>query len=159
MNDLWDRIDYKVSDAGCWDVTSHKPNTWGYPAIEKTVDKKRIRTTTNRVSYFHHNGPFDESLCVCHTCDNPRCVNPDHLWLGTNADNSRDMARKGRSHKPVGVLNGCSKLTDEIVVGVLRRIEGGESHSSIARGCDVARSCISKISRGESWKHVERMAV
>ena len=153
MLDLWGKIKYKVV-GDCWEVTSHKPNTWGYPAIEKTVDRERVRTTTNRVSYFHHYGPFDESLFVCHSCDNPECVNPEHLWLGTPADNSRDRNEKGRTRGPVGELNGMAKLTEDIVVDILQRIKSGESHASIAMSYGVGRSNISSISRGERWGHV-----
>lgn len=80
----------------CWEYQGGKNNI-GYGMI-RDDDKMR---TTHRVSYEEHKGPIPKGMCVCHTCDNPICCNPDHLWLGTMKQNMHDMLNKGRA-KPFG---------------------------------------------------------
>ena len=75
----------------CWNWLGGK-NNLGYGLIR---DGDRMRTT-HRVSYEANKGSIPHNLVVCHSCDNPSCVNPDHLWLGTMADNMQDMISKGR---------------------------------------------------------------
>lgn len=75
----------------CW-IWTGTTNELGYGLIH--VGQRRVRV--HRVSWEIANGPIPEGLCVCHRCDNPRCVRPDHLFLGTQADNLRDMCSKGR---------------------------------------------------------------
>lgn len=76
----------------CWEYQGGKNNI-GYGMIR---DEKKMRTA-HRVSYEEHKGPIPPRMCVCHTCDNPICCNPDHLWLGTLKQNTQDMITKGRA--------------------------------------------------------------
>lgn len=108
------------------------------------------RKLAHRVSYQMHKGPIPEGLCVCHSCDERLCVNPDHLWLGTNADNTRDMVMKGRG--AVGERSGMSKLTKEQVRDIRAKRENGWSYYRIAREFGVNRSTISSIFRGKTWR-------
>ena len=78
-------------DTDCWEWQASINNV-GYGLIR---DEGKMRST-HRVSYEEHIGPIPHGMCVCHVCDNPRCINPDHLWVGTMLDNMRDMIKKGR---------------------------------------------------------------
>ena len=79
----------------CWDWTAALNNI-GYGMFRWASNKMR---TAHRASYELHNGPIPEGLVVCHTCDNPKCVNPKHLWTGTLKDNAQDMVAKGRNSR------------------------------------------------------------
>jgi hypothetical protein len=79
----------------CWEWTAAKNNI-GYGMFRFS---KELMRTAHRVSYEINKGPIPHGMVVCHTCDNPKCVNPDHLWVGTHKDNSRDMTSKGRHGK------------------------------------------------------------
>ena len=85
----------------CWEYQGGKNNI-GYGMIR---DDKRMRTT-HRVSYEEHKGPIPPGMCVCHTCDNPICCNPNHLWLGTRKQNTQDMVSKGRAKIYGGYTGG-----------------------------------------------------
>jgi hypothetical protein len=86
---------YKINETtDCWEW-QYATNNLGYGFFRDT-DKMR---TAHRVSYEINKGPIPSGMCVCHLCDNPACVNPDHLWLGTIKDNMHDMIKKGRGNK------------------------------------------------------------
>jgi hypothetical protein len=104
----------------------------------------------NRISYAIANGDPGE-LHVCHTCDNPLCVNPAHLWLGTSGDNTRDKVAKNRQTK--GESDGNSKLTTEMVGEIL---DSEETNLTLAARYGVSDGLISHIRRGSVWKHISR---
>lgn len=113
-------------------------------------------------------GEIPEGLLVCHKCDNPSCVNPDHLFLGTAADNTRDMIQKGRikargkGHGKKrdtwpgtrGEYNGNSKLTEEQVLSIKHKIKQGEPGRTIAKEYGVSQTLISAINTGKVWKNI-----
>ena len=111
----------------------------------------------HRVSWEMSRGVIPFGLCVLHRCDNPPCVNPVHLFLGTRADNNADMAAKGRARAGVrrGESNGNAKLSSELVMGARSRWKGGEPQSSIARSLGVSRQTIWKLVHGVAWRHVD----
>jgi hypothetical protein len=107
----------------------------------------------HRVAFKLHNGTLPTDAYVLHACDNPKCVNPEHLLLGTNADNIADMIAKGRSLR--GSTNHNSKLTEEQVAGIRTLTERFYiSQRSIAKSLNVSQVLVSCICRGKTWKHV-----
>jgi hypothetical protein len=122
----------------------------------------------NRVAYELGNGATPGDLCVCHYCDNPLCCNPNHLWLGTNQENTADRQAKGRqsrgdSHvsrlRPEvmrrGEVHGMAKLTEAQAAEILTRGLKGEAPASIAADFPVSRHMVGRIVSRKNWKHLE----
>lgn len=103
----------------------------------------------------HNHKPIPKGMCVCHTCDNPPCVNPNHLFLGTHQDNFRDMFDKGRHQINMvkGEATHSSKLKTEQVLEIRRR-GATEKYKVLAAEYGVNVTTIGKIVRGEKWRHV-----
>jgi hypothetical protein len=132
--------------------------------------KDRIMTLAHRWAYEHFNGTIPNGMCVCHTCDNPGCCNPDHLWLGTRAENVVDRDRKGRqavgdrhgsrlfpNNRPRGMLHKNSKLSESQVVNILDEYQSGNfTLSDLARRYQVNMTTISRIIKRITWKHVRK---
>ena len=97
-------------------------------------------------------GPIPKGLCVCHKCDNPGCVNVDHLWVGTNEQNTGDRVRKGRSNADRGEDQYASRLTAAQVLEIRASNEAGVV---LGRHYGVSHKTISGIRRGKSWKHID----
>lgn len=112
------------------------------------------RTKAHRMSYQAHKGDIPVGLMVRHKCDNPPCINPEHLELGTQTDNMGDMSDRGRSS--YGVRNPNHVLNDEIVRDILRRVSEGETQSAMAREYGVSNMTIYTIVHNKAWKHVSR---
>ena len=96
---------------------------------------------------------ISDGSVVCHSCDNPSCVNPDHLWRGSQADNMRDMERKGRGKR--GSQLPQSKLTEDDVRYIKMFLSAGAKQKVIAKNFGVSRSAIALIKTGKNWSHVE----
>ena len=107
----------------------------------------------HRAAWELTHGPIHDGLHVCHKCDNPPCVNPSHLFLGTNADNVADKITKKR--QPVGTKTHNAKLTDHQVIDARQRFaEGGISIAALARECGVNRITMKNVLCHATWKHV-----
>ncbi len=105
----------------------------------------------HRFSYLLHAGEIPEGMEICHSCDEPLCVNPAHLFAGTHSDNMRDMIRKGRADNS-GQRNGRSKLTAEDVATIRRESTGRHGEASMfARRFGVTPATVSKVIRGDTW--------
>ncbi len=104
----------------------------------------------HRVAWEVAFGPIPEGLQVCHSCDNPPCCNPAHLWLGTQADNNRDMVAKGRARKgpPFGETSYRSKLSAQ-QVALIRSLPKNTNWAALSRTMGVTRNTVAKIARGE----------
>ena len=110
----------------------------------------------HRVSYEMHKGPIPPGMYVCHACDNRKCVNPDHLFLGTCQDNLADMRRKGRQAR--GFQLPHTRLSDEQVSAIVARARSGEPNCVIALQYGIDRSHVSKIVHGKTRPFAERGA-
>ena len=134
---FWKYVD---KTRGCWNWTASK-NSAGYGQINRT--RKLGPMLAHRFSYELHNGAIPDGLFVLHTCDNPACVNPAHLWLGTDQDNTDDKMAKGRC--PAGEGHYNHRLTDNQVVAIRRRWAGGTSQKELSEEYDVTQGYISEI--------------
>lgn len=107
----------------------------------------------HRFSYTISFGKIDKGLHVCHTCDTPACVNPRHLFLGTNHDNMQDMVRKGRSTfgRFRGSENGNSKLKNETVLEIKKMLREGKSLMNIARQFGISKRTVMDIKQNKTW--------
>lgn len=136
----------------CWNWEASTNNGYGrFTIYPGNGDKIHLRA--NRVAFFLANDRLPVGGLVCHSCDNPRCVNPKHLFEGTNKMNSDDKISKGRGNWARGEKAGGAKLTNQQVVEILQRLAAGETQSAIARDYGVWQTAISKISLGQRRKH------
>lgn len=124
----------------------------GYGKI--TVKGKTCRA--HRVAYEAFIGPIPAGLCVLHTCDNPPCINPAHLWTGTNTDNLKDMARKGRGRNGTfGELHGSAKVTEARVREIRGLYAVGDvSFRELAERFGLSESTVVRMVNRLTWKHV-----
>ncbi len=140
---------YEIDENGCWIFKKGK-SSGGYGCI--TYKGKQQRA--HRVSYLLFNGDIKKGLFVCHSCDRPSCINPTHLWIGTNQDNIKDMFSKNRkSH--VGEKNTRAILKEKEVKCIKIQLTNGHKINDIAKKYKVSRPVIEKIKYGYTWKHLD----
>jgi len=146
---FWEKT--QLSENGCIEWTACL-NGHGYGQFRLARQRKNI--TAHRFSWIIANGVISKGLCVCHRCDNRKCVNPNHLFLGTFAENSADMVSKGRAKgaKLEGVLNPRCKLT-ELEVEAIR--QSSASLSNIARMYKIGKSQVQRIKSGVAWSTLQ----
>lgn len=131
---------------GCW-VWSGTCQRDGYGSL--SINSKPVRA--HIFSYKTFVGEVTKDLCVLHTCDNPLCVNPDHLWLGTRAENNADRAAKKRSADSKGEKHNQAKLTADQVAAIRK---DSRQQKTIAQQYGVSQSCISRIKSNNVWSHL-----
>jgi len=147
---FWEQVPVRA-DGACWEWAGSRLAA-GYGRFGRKVDGHWKTLLAHRVSWEYRNGPVPDGLAVLHKCDNRPCVNPDHLFVGTGADNMADKVAKGRQYRPVGVLNSQAKLNDELVAGIREAYRAGsESQAAIGRRYGVSQTLIGRIVRGEVW--------
>lgn len=141
---------------GCWlwkgkvrKRTSAAVLNYGILSGSSKDEKDRY---AHRLSWELHFGPIPDKTQVLHVCDNPPCVRPDHLFLGTQTDNHNDMKLKGRSNR--GERNGFAKLTEDDVRSIRSWYKRGRTQKHIASGFGITPSGVSLIIRRKTWRHV-----
>lgn len=153
-----DRFWVKVEKTdNCWNWKGYR-NPRGYGRF--LIKNPKI-VLAHRASYFFENGEFDLSLYVCHHCDNPSCVRPDHLFLGTQLDNLRDMVKKGRYKANAtaeswvrGSRVGGAKLVEGKVFQLRRIRLMGCGVKRMAQWLSMDRTSIQDMLHGRTWAHV-----
>lgn len=137
-----------------WRLAAKGPGCWlwrggtsadGYGMFKSN----RGKVPAHRHSYEINVGPIPAGLFVCHRCDNPPCVRPDHLFIGDHKANMSDMVAKGRAR--LGETNGAAKLTRDAVLAIRCR---SDSHRDLARQYGCTETLIRKVRKREVWKHV-----
>ena len=138
---------------GCWEWQGGK-NAKGYGTMRVGRDRRGPTQLAHRVSYALFCAPVAPAESVCHKCDNPSCVNPTHLFLGSHADNMADMKAKGRARSVNGERSRFAKIAEPDVVTIRDRYRGGESPSLIGADYGLTYNAVIFIATGQKWKHV-----
>lgn len=155
---LWRRLSYderfaskvdKGAGSGCWMWKAGKDKD-GYGLFNGRVNGV-LEARAHRYSYLRYRGPIPSLLNVCHTCDVRACVNPEHLFLGTMAENMDDKMAKGRHRTPEGEKHYKAILTEDQARAILA---DPRTHSRIAADYNVSRNTISSLKARHSWPHL-----
>lgn len=136
-----------INENGCINWTG-ATNKWGYGKVGGSSGT----IAAHRFAWEQANGPITDGLWVLHKCDNRLCCNPDHLFLGTVQDNMDDCCEKQRQAR--GSKQGSHKLSEELVAAIRDSYARGETQTRLAGTYGVRQTTISRIVRGDSWKHV-----
>lgn len=132
----------------CWEWQGRRRRAYGQFLLDGKYHQ------AHRVSYELVHGPIDDGLVVRHACDNPSCVNPSHLHVGTQADNVQDCLDRSRDNRPNGERVNTAKLTKSDVRRARTLARQGESYAAISRRLGTTPENISDVVRRKTWKHV-----
>jgi hypothetical protein len=159
---FWAKVDKSAGPEACWLWTGAMYRD-GYGSFGiQTSTRKSFPRRAHRVSWELTSGEtIPDGIHVCHRCDNPACVNPAHLFLGTRSDNMKDCIKKGRDRarthpetRPLGSKNHFATLTESDIPKIRAMLAGGTSRKEIAKRFGVQDAAISKIALGKTWRHV-----
>ena len=151
MNRFWDKVNRPklLRNRRCWAWVAYR-DPKGYGRLN--VDGQSV--LAHRLAWILTNGEIPEGMCVCHKCDNPGCVNPNHLFISDHAGNMRDMAKKGRwgNDGAKGQDHPSAKLSEADVLFIRRN--GHISNKELGKRLGVCRSTISHIRTHRNWRHL-----
>lgn len=150
---FWAKVFIMPYDRGCWLWTaSCGDKGYGQMGRWKLNDRP---IGAHVASWILHFGPIPRGMCICHKCDNPPCVNPNHLFLGTRLDNTADMMKKGRHviGKRYKGESHSNHIVTQVQVGYIRRLyeSGARSQQSLADELGIAQTTVSAIIRRQTW--------
>jgi len=146
-------LDY---DTGCWNWTGYLNGGYGAFCIGGPIRTNRVRKA-HRVAWEIYNGEIPDGMCVCHHCDNPKCCNPNHLWLGTHKQNMEDMKSKGRlKYNPAksGELHHNNKFAEMDITSMREMYAKGYTQDEIATIFNTSQPVVSAIVNHKRWKHL-----
>lgn len=154
----WPRFLRHFTDSGpdaCWEWRGSKTRG-GYGRVGTEAKRNAPQLYAHRVSFVHYFGAIPEGAIICHHCDNPSCVNPAHLFAGTNADNTRDMLQKRRDGhgEHDGEAHPNARLTESDVLSIRARRAAGERQIDLAAEYGITGAHVSGIIRRKAWTHV-----
>lgn len=142
----------RKSDGGCWLwMRWCLPRGYG---MSYCLERK-VKVLAHRHSWELSRGPIPKGMCVCHHCDNPRCVRPSHLFIGTRKDNMQDCKSKGRTWRggaTRGEQHPFRKLTEKTVRAI--RLDKTTSSNSLAKKLGVTHRTILLVRKMETWRHI-----
>lgn len=153
LNSNSKEIQYQINENGCHICVSHSGGGDGYPGL----NRDRKSWVMSRYVWFLKHGEIDDNLCIMHSCDTPRCINIEHLSLGTHKENMDDITIKGRRPSVAGSYNPNVSLTIDDVINIKKDIVSNPQlrQIDIAKKYNVVRSTISEIQRGVRWSEIE----
>lgn len=151
-NRFFSKIGYTAIEDRCWEWQgSHRG--MGYGQFFLLQSGKETCVSATRTSFYIHNDIYPADKNVLHSCDNPKCVNPKHLFLGTLSDNTQDMLKKDRHNAEKGSNHHAAKLTEEKVL-YIRSVYNGLNGKRLALKYNVSYAAIYDIVNRRRWKHI-----
>lgn len=146
---FWAKVQLAGQDQ-CW-LWQGAADKWGYGRFGFYIVGVKKQVLATRFSYTITKGPVPNGELVLHSCDNPACVNPNHLYAGTHNKNMEDMKVKGRAYKPLGEKNANAKLIADDVLLIIKLGENGLKPKEIAPRFGVSRRCVEQIILRKRW--------
>lgn len=143
---FWAKVDKSRGEDACWIWLASTRAGYGRMAVNRRL------WCAHRMSYVIHIGEISPELHVCHHCDNPPCVNPRHLFLGTDADNAYDRVKKNRQAK--GETAGGAKTTNAVISAVVSEYKAGARISTLMAKYNLTRRQIQGVTRGLHWQSI-----
>ena len=147
---FWEKVDIRGEDE-CWEWQGSRHYVWKYGHFK--VGKSSV--AAHRVSWeLHNNAKIEKGLVVCHKCDNPPCCNPNHLFVGTVADNNLDKKKKGRTPDGHGENNNRSVLKSSDVLEMRKLHTNGEKYTTLAKKYGITPTHARSICINAAWTHL-----
>lgn len=151
---IWRYVSRSPHPRGCW-LWTGAVKDGGYGCFTMKVDGRKRGISAHTAMHLLFRGPVPPGHDVCHACDNPACVNPDHIFTGTRAQNVRDMIRKGRApRRPAGARHPLARMSEETVIRMRAQHRSGRSIYSLAKEYGVNSGSAHDAIKGITWKHV-----